>query len=223
MCIRPSLCCHSAGCILDPNLYLWFCHSLSHHQLQSNDCRFLCASDNLCSDMVIADCLRRAFQQIDITKNTAHPELILIFQVRAIAPLQIQDGKGIPTLPDLCRHIELTHSMCYLTVSYIHTVQPHIEAAVHSFKIQKYFRRLLLLLIIKRVHICPTRHILRYIRRIKWKRIPDIRILMGIIACHLPGTRHRNLIKSGAIIFHVVKFFIYIINALKIPESPVTV
>ena len=183
-------------------------------------CNFRTRFRDFRHDAVILHRLFRPFQKINIPEDTAHPELILIFEIRTIAPFQDKYGNRILALFYRVCHIELARCMGHLTVSGIGAIHPYIKAAIHALKVQVQLRCLLILRIRKRMHIRTTRNILRHIRRIKRKWIADIRILMCVIACHLPDTRHRNLIKIRRIITALIKCIPHIIDALKIPEFP---
>ena len=183
-------------------------------------CNFRTCFRDFRRDAVILHRLFRPLQKIDIPEDAAHPKLILIFKVRTIAPFQNEYSNCIFALFYHVRHIELARRMGHLTISGIDAIHPHIKTAVHTFEIQIYLRCLLILRIRKRMHIRTTRNILRHIRRIKRKWIADIRILMCVVACHLPDTRHRNLIKIRRIIIALIKCILHIIDALKIPKLP---
>ena len=175
-------------------------------------CNFRTRFRDFRRDPIILHRLFRPLQKIDIPEDTAHPELILIFEIRTIAPFQDKYGNRILALFYHVCHIELARCMGHLTVS-----------GIHALKVQVHLRSLLILRIRKRMHIRTTRNILRHIRRIKRKWIAEIRVLMRVIACHLPDTRHRNLIKIRRIITALIKCIPHIIDALKIPEFPHTV
>ena len=183
-------------------------------------CNFRTRFRDFRRDAIILHRLFRPFQKIDIPEDTAHPELILIFEIRTIAPFQDKYGDRILALFYHVCHIKLARCMGHLTISGIGAIHPYIKAAIHALKVQVHLRCFLILRIRKRMHIRTTRNILRHIRRIKRKWIADIRILMCVIACHLPDTRHRNLIKIRCIITTLIKCILHIINALKIPEFP---
>ncbi len=110
-----------------------------------------------------------------------------------------------------------------LIVSHISAIEPHVIAAVYALEIQVGSRRIRIHVIIKPVYIGAAGIILGHKRRVKRKRIPDVCILMGIIALHLPYTRHRDLIKTAYVIPCFVKRFLYIVNTFKIFKFPVSV
>ena len=183
-------------------------------------CNFRTCFRDFRRDAVILHRLFRPLQKIDIPEDATHPELILIFEIRTIAPFQDKYGNRILALFYHVCHIKLARCMGHLTVSGIGAIHPYIKAAIHALKVQVHLRSLLILRIRKRMHIRTTRNILRHIRRIKRKWIAEIRVLMRVIACHLPDTRHRNLIKIRRIITALIKCIPHIIDALKIPEFP---
>ena len=113
--------------------------------------------------------------------------------------------------------------MGYLTVSDIFPIYPHIEAAIHTFKIQKCLCRIHILCIRKGMHISSTRYILWDIWWVKWKWIADICILVCIISCHLPYARNLDLVKCSGVISHLIKSILHIINTFKILEFPFSI
>ena len=102
-------------------------------------------------------------------------------------------------------------------------VQPQVKAGIHPFKIEIRLRRLPVLYIVKRMHICAAGVVLGNKGRIKGKRITDIGVLVGVIPGHLPHTGDADLPKIRRIIARLVKRLLHVIDALKESELPVPV
>ena len=173
--------------------------------------------------MIIADCLLWTFQNVHIPENTTHTEFVLIFQIGTITPLHYQHCHRICSILKYISNIKLTGHMRNLAVSYVRTIDPYVKATVYSFKVQKRFWCFLISTVLKIMYIGSTRNILRHIWWIKWKRIPDVCILMCIISCHLPYTWNLNLIKIFCIIILLKERILNIIDAGKILEFPSSV
>ena len=171
---------------------------------------------------IVLDSVFRTFQKIHVPENTAHTELVLIFKIASIAPLHHQNSQGVFTLPEQFCHIKLTGGMGNLAVTHKTSIHPYIETGIHTLKVQVSLRGLRILLIGKIPDISAAGIHYRNIRRIHWERIAGIGILVVVITVILPDPRHFHLIKSRCVIAIPEKFFLHIINVLKITELPVS-
>ncbi len=108
----------------------------------------------------------------------------------------------------------------YLAVPDIDSVEPHIKAGIHPLEVQPHFRRFLIGGIVKFIHIRAARIVLRDIRRIKRKRIADIRILMSVISGHLPDPRNIHLRVRRDIISGLIERVLPRVNAAAVAEAP---
>ena len=171
---------------------------------------------------IVLDSVFRTFQKIHVTENTAHTEFILIFKITSVAPLHHQNSQGVFTLPEQLCHIKLTGGMGNLAVTHEASIHPYIETGIHTLKVQVSLRSLWILLIEEIPDISTAGIHYRNIRRIHRERIAGIGILVAVIAVILPDPRHFHLIKSRCVIAIPEKFFLHIINVLKITELPVS-
>ena len=72
----------------------------------------------------------------------------------------------------------------------------------------------------KTIHIGATGIVLRYIGRIKRKRIADIRVLMVIISLHLPCARNVDQTVTRTVIFWRIKRLLERIDTAVIMKLP---
>ena len=79
-------------------------------------------------DEIVRNVLLRASQQIDIPEDPGHSELVLVFQIGPVAPLEDQHGQEIFSLPQQFGNIKLGGVMRHLAVADIGAVQPYVKA-----------------------------------------------------------------------------------------------
>ena len=154
--------------------------------------------------------------QIYITEDTAHTQLVLIFQITAIAPFQNQYSQVVITLNQQVGNIELTGGMAYLAVAGKLTVHPYIKARIYTFKAQVVTVGAFILNF-KITLIYTARVLCGHIGRIIGERIVYVGVLMTIVTMILPYRRHGNLIVSNVLSPEIVG---QIIHAVEIAESP---
>ena len=169
------------------------------------DCFFSCVGS---LNEIIKDTLFRSLDQIYISKDSTHTEFVLVFHVTSITPFENKYCNTVKSIFQIVRYIKFTSRMRYLTVSNILPIQPYIKTRVYSFEVEICSWCQLISRIFEIIYICSTRIIMWYIWRIKRKRITDIRVLMRIIACALPYTRHYDLIKQTYIVIQFIKMFL---------------
>ena len=85
---------------------------------------------------IIPDAVFGALEEIYIAENAGRAELILVFQVAAVAPLQNEHGQGVSALGDEFGNIEFRGGVGHLAVTNVFAVEPDIEAGVHALKVQ---------------------------------------------------------------------------------------
>ena len=141
---------------------------------------------------IIVDALLRAAQQIHVTEDAAHAELVLILHVAAVAPFQHQHRQQVLPLFQKSRHIELRCGMGHLAVAHVLAVDPHIEAGIHALEIQECLRRRLILMPCKSMAVGAAGILMGHIRGIQREGIPDIGVLMSVVSVHLPHGGHGN-------------------------------
>ena len=79
-----------------------------------------------------------------------------------------------------------------LAVAGILSIEPDKKAAVNSFKIQINSWRIDIFMVSKFSDVGSTGNILREIRRIKWKRVADVGVLVVVVSVVLPYAGYRN-------------------------------
>ena len=134
-------------------------------------------------------------QDVYITENTAHAQLVLVFHITAKAPFDNQYAQLVFAFLQEGRNEKLTGTVGNLAVPSKQAVDPHIKAGIDPFKIQIAVHGKLLFCQGKRAQIQPAGILLRHIGRIKGERVADIGVLVAVIAQCLPTGRYRNFIK----------------------------
>ena len=205
-------------CIIQSK-FCWHCLSLIT-SLYCNYCLFLL---DFGSCKIVIDHIFRAVHKIHIPEDSTHSKFILIFQISSITPFQNQYRQRILPIFQNFRHIKFTCGMGNLTVTYILSIYPDIKAGIHPFKIQICSGRLLWYFIVKFPDIGSAWILLWNIRRIQWNRIPHVSILVAVIPVILPHPRHLYLCKSAAVISLFVKFFLQIVDTVKILKLPCSI
>ena len=61
----------------------------------------------ICLDDIVLDPVRRPVQEINVPENTGETELILIFQITSVAPLEDQNCQQVVSLLNKLCHIKL--------------------------------------------------------------------------------------------------------------------
>ena len=150
-------------------------------------------------DEIIIDTLVRTPQQIDIPEDPRHPELVLVLQIRAVAPLEDQDGQDIVPLPDQVRDIEFREGVRHLAVAQILSVQPGIKAGVHPLEFQIGPGRRLALFKSKMPDIGAAGIVQRHIGRVGGEGITDICVLVAVITVILPDPGDGDLLKTAGV------------------------
>ncbi len=170
---------------------------------------------------VIVHALLRAGEQVHIPEDPAHTEFVLVFHVAAITPLQYQHGQKVLPFPQLVCHIEFRSGMGHLAVSHISAVDPHVEAGIHSLKIQVYPGGIRLSLPGKDMPVGPAGILQGHIGRIQGEGITDIGVLLLPVTCHLPHGRHRELVPAWTrSVVLPEKFFLYFMDTVIIAKIP---
>ena len=144
------------------------------------------------SDKIIPQAICRTLQQVYVPENTAGAELILIFQIASVTPLQHKNGQPVCSSLQCMGNIKLRGRMRNLTIADIPSVDPNVEAGIDTLKIQIDFGRVLIRNILKIPQVCAAGIFVRNIRRVCRERIVDVGVLMLIVPVILPDTGHRN-------------------------------
>ena len=176
-----------------------------------------------CCGEVIPDAVFGTLQDIYITEDAGSTELVLIFQVAAIAPLQNHNRQGVLAFSDGLSNIKLGGGVRNFTVAQECTIQPHIEAGVNTFKVQVCFRCICIAFVDKIVQICTAGILIRNIGRICGERITNVGILVPVIAMILPDAGNRNHVPGRRIIILFVEKIFKIVNALTVLKLPIVI
>jgi hypothetical protein len=178
----------------------------------------------MCLHKVIIDTLLRTAQQIHIPENAAHAELVLILQIASVAPLQHQHRQKVLPFSEIFRHIELRGGVGHLAVPHILSVEPHIEAGVHTLKVQVSPGSRLILFPLEYMAVRAAGILLGHIGGIQGKRIVHIGVLVTVISMHLPHGGHRDsapLLSRRHVL--LVELLLQVIDAVIVAEIPLSV
>ena len=176
-----------------------------------------------CGGEVIADAVLRTLQDVYIAENTGGTELVLVFQVAAITPLQDHDGQSVLTFPDGFGDIKLGCGMRYFAVAQEGAIQPDIQTGVNALKVQICLGRICVGFIDEIIEISAAGVLIGNVGRVCRERIPDVGVLMLVITVVLPDTGNRDGIPSGSIIVFFVELIFEVMDAFTVLEFPVVV
>ena len=135
-------------------------------------------------------------QQIHVTEDAAHAELVLILLIAAVAPLQHQHGQRVHAVLQHVGHIELAGRMRHLRIPDELAVHPHIERRIHALEIQVRAGRVRIGRMHEIAQVHAARVVLRHERRVERERIVEIRVLVAVETMVLPHARHRRRRKA---------------------------
>ena len=173
-------------------------------------------------DHIIRDVRLGAAEKINIPDDPGHAELVLVLEVGAVAPFEGQHREEIFALAQEIRHVKLGGVVGHLAVTDVSSVQPDKKAGVDALENEMRARRLRVGMPGEGVPIGPAGILLRHIGRVKREGIADVRVLVGVVAAHLPGEGH-GFGPPGRVrgIVLPVEFVGERVDTRKIPEIPV--
>ena len=85
---------------------------------------------------LVKNVVLRSVQQVHIAENTAHAQLVLIFQIATIAPLHHQYGQPVASGMDKGTDIKRAGRVRNLTVSHQIAIDPDVKTRIHTLKVQ---------------------------------------------------------------------------------------
>ena len=171
-------------------------------------------------DGVVGYMLHRALEEVHITEDTAHAELVLILQVAAVAPLEHQHRQLVGAVLEVLGDVELAGAVGHLTVTHVPAIQPDVEAGVNTFEVQEGFGSAGVYLVVKLPDVGAAGILLGHIGWVKGEGIFNIGVLMLIIAMHLPNAGNRDLIVVVQARIGFVKAVLQIVDAAVVAEIP---
>ena len=116
-----------------------------------------------------------------VAENAAGAELILILQVRAVAPFQHQYGKTVRAGVNEVGDIELSGGVGDLAVANVRAIEPHIEAGIHTLEREIRAGCLGVRCIVKIPNVGAARVVLGNMRRIERDRVAHVSVLVVVI------------------------------------------
>ena len=165
----------------------------------------------------------RPREQVDVAEDPADAELVLIFQVAAVAPLEYKDGQAVGARLDDLGDVELGGGVRDLAVADVLAVEPHVEAGVDAFEGEMRARGVFTGRVLELVDVRAARIVLRDERRIEREGVADVRVLVVVVALVLPRARHRHTIETARGEVALVEVVPKLVDALEVPERPLTV
>ena len=157
-------------------------------------------------------------QQVHVTEDAGGAELVLVLQVRAVAPLQHQHRDHIITGMHQAGDIEFAGGVGYLAVAHKAPVDPHVEAGIHTLEHQRAGAGHILHPEV--AHVQPAGVLRRHIGRIEGNRIAHVGVLIAVVAVHLPHRGHRDGLHRLVLRQEILR---QVRHAFKIAEAPPTV
>ena len=140
-----------------------------------------------------------AEKQIHLAENTREAEFVLIFKVRAVAPLEHKHLHGVFARTELVGNVELARHVADLAVADKAVVHPEVKAGIHALKVKIYLPALELFG--RDIHLAAVKSRgigIGNVRRIDREGIVHVRIVGRVIAAvgkGLPACGHRHLFK----------------------------
>ena len=171
-------------------------------------------------DGVVGYMLHRALEEVHITEDTAHAELVLILQVAAVAPLEHQHRQLVGAVLEVLGDVELAGAVGHLTVTHVPAVQPDVEAGVNTFEVQEGFGSAGVNPVIEFPDVGAAGILLRNVGRIERKRVLDVGVLVLIVAVHLPDAGNRDLVVVVYARVGLVEAVLQVIDAVVVAEVP---
>ena len=141
---------------------------------------------------VVPDVGFRAIQDVHIPEDAGGPELILVFQVAAVAPFQNQNCQGVLTVHNLIGDIELGSGVGNLVVAQVLAVEPCVQAGVYTFKVQVSARCVLIPLVLELGDVAAAGVFVGYVRGICGEGIADVGVVVLVVTVVLPDAGYRD-------------------------------
>ena len=113
--------------------------------------------------------------------------------------------------------------MGHLAEAHKRTVEPDIEAGVHTLKVQICARSFLILHIIELVYICAAGIFVGHIGRIGREGVVDIGVLMPVVTVVLPDAWYRDAVPALRLEVFLVEKLLEVVDTFAISELPVAV
>ena len=172
---------------------------------------------------VVADAVLRAAQDVHIAEDTGGAELILVFQVAAVAPLQDHNCQGVLAFLDVLGDVELRGGVGNFAVAQVLAVQPDVEAGVDTFEVQVSLGCVRVHGILEVSQVCTAGVFVGNIRRVCREGVTDVGVLVLVVAVVLPDAGNRDGIPVGSIVALLVEQVFEVVNTLTVLELPVAV
>ena len=140
---------------------------------------------------IVAQTVRGAEQDIGISEDAGHAQLVLILEIAAVTPFEHQNGDRVFTVDSVIGQVKFGNRMGNLTVADEFAVDIQIEAGIHALE-AKHGAYTRLRMQFDSALIQCARIVDRNERRIIRERIAHIGVLMRVVAVRLPYARNGN-------------------------------
>ena len=149
------------------------------------------------ADGEITDVVLRPLEEVDVPEDAAHPQLVLVLEVAAVAPFQDEDGDGVFAGAEKFRHLKLAGRVGDLAVSHQFAVYPEVEAGVDPLEIHV-VAEIPFLADAEVADIGPAGIFERDIGRVVGEGVADVGVLVAVVAVILPDRGDGDLFKAAA-------------------------
>ena len=136
----------------------------------------------------------RAADEVHAAENAAHAQLILILEIRAVAPLEHEYRHGVLAFDKQVGHVEFARRVRNLAVARKLLVHPQVEAGIHALKIQVGAQLFVLGAHLKAAQVQAAGVLVRHKGRVKRNRVADVRVHVAVVAGVLPAGGHLDLV-----------------------------
>ena len=170
----------------------------------SIDCKLRIVCIRHSRHLIVGYMYQRPYPQLYAAEDTAQPPIVLIFEIRTVAPTIDLHREFVLACPHEFCHIKLRRRHRVLAIAHLLAVHPDVHRRMHTAEMQNEILRKHLLGDIDECHILShgiavlvgspvLRRLGSHARTILHKRVVDININRCAVALRLPVAGHRDL------------------------------
>ena len=176
-----------------------------------------------CGGEVVPDAVFGTLQDVHIPEDAGGTELVLIFQIAAVTPLQDQNCQSVLSFFDSLGDVKLRGGVGDFAVAQEGAVEPDVEAGVNTLEVQVGLGSICIAFIDKIVQVSTAGIFIRNIGRVCREGIADVGVLVLVVTVVLPNAGDGDHIPAGCIVVFVVELIFEVVDALAVPELPVVI
>lgn len=147
---------------------------------------------------IVADHPLGTREQIDIAEDAAHAQFVLVFEIAAVTPFEHEHHERVFAGRDVLGHVEFARGMRDLRIADELAVEPHIETAVHALEVEVGARGGFARCVVECAAVDGAGVVRGHVRRVERERVARVRVLVVVVAVHLPHARHGQCGVVGA-------------------------